>query len=299
MQLNFVKQHGAGNDYVYIDGIEQPLPAGQEQLRVWARALSDRHFGVGGDGMILVLPSDTADFRMRMFNADGTEGRMCGNGVRCVAKYLWEAGHAEKRQLAVETLAGTMHCELLEECPRASVRVRMGEPGLRRGSLPMTGDPSAQATNISFELAEGVELVGRGVAVGNAHVVFFVDDITEVPLEQWGPVVEWDSRFPDRTNVEFVEVLAPQRLRMRVWERGSGVTLACGTGACASLVAAQLELGLPRKAEVMLDGGQLTIEWRKEDNNLYMTGPAEAVFSGTIDMERLLDSHRRRQQNSR
>jgi len=293
--LEFIKMHGIGNDYVYLDAIRQELPEDQTLLEEWARVLADRHFGIGGDGLILLLPSSTHDFRMRMFNADGTEGRMCGNGMRCLVKYAWDAGHTRETEVDVETLAGTIRSQLvLAGGSVASVRVDMGEPRFTRGALPMKGDPEEPADNLTFRLGDGVVLEGSGVSMGNAHTVFFVDDIESVPLDEWGPLVEWDERFPERTNVEFIEPLEPGHLRMRVWERGSGITLACGTGACASLAAAHRRLGLPREATITLDGGTLLVSWSPDNNHLYMTGPAETVFHGSCDIDALVEGARAR-----
>jgi diaminopimelate epimerase len=279
--MEFTKMHGLGNDYIYIDAIRQDL--GSEDLPHLARVLSDRHFGIGGDGIILILPSDQADFRMRMFNADGSESEMCGNGMRCFAKYLYEHGLTTKTELTVETGAGTIRPTLeIADGHVASVTVDMGQPRLARALIPMAGEPAHEpVVNEPFAL-EGREYRVTCVSMGNPHAVFFVDDVQAAPVTSLGPLIERHEAFPARTNVEFVQVLAPDLIRMRVWERGSGETLACGTGASASVVAAHLNGRIGRSCVVKLRGGDLYIEWRADDH-VFTKGPAVEVSTGTVD----------------
>ena len=277
--LRFTKMHGLGNDYIFVNGLSERLP--RVSLPRLARALSDRHFGIGADGLILVLPSRSAQFRMQVFNADGSEAEMCGNGIRMFARYVYEHGLTRDRELAVETLAGVIRPRLMVRGGRvASVRVDMGEPRLERSEIPMRGKPGrviGEALRVDGERYEVT-----AVSMGNPHCVIFVKEVAEFPVARVGPAIERHRAFPRRTNVEFVQVLGRSALRMRVWERGAGETLACGTGACATLVAAVLNGKADRKATVHLPGGDLKIEWRESDNHVYMTGPAEEVFCGEI-----------------
>jgi len=277
--LRFTKMHGLGNDYIFVNGMSERLP--RVSLPRLARALSDRHFGIGADGLILVLPSRSAQFRMQVFNADGSEAEMCGNGIRMFARYVYEHGLTRDRELAVETLAGVIRPRLMVRGGRvASVRVDMGEPRLERSEIPMRGKPGrviGEALRVDGERYEVT-----AVSMGNPHCVIFVKEVAEFPVARVGPAIERHRAFPRRTNVEFVQVLGRSALRMRVWERGAGETLACGTGACATLVAAVLNGKADRKATVHLPGGDLKIEWRESDNHVYMTGPAEEVFCGEI-----------------
>ena len=273
--MRFTKMHGAGNDYVYVNCFEEPLPENPAQL---AREISDRHFGVGGDGLILICRSEKADARMRMFNADGSEAEMCGNGIRCLAKYVYDHGICTKGQLAIETGAGVLALELeLEDSKVRRVRVDMGEPILAAGQIPTTlsGDP---VTDVELPLGEKTLSVSC-VSMGNPHCITFVDQLTDDWVLSVGPQVETDPHFPNRVNAEFVEVVSPSEIRMRVWERGSGETLACGTGACAVCVAGALTGRTDRKILAHLPGGDLELDWA-ENNHVYMTGPAEEVFSG-------------------
>lgn len=253
--------HGLGNDYIYLDctGGEPP------DLPRLAAALSDRHFGVGGDGLICICPSEIADFKMRIFNADGSEGEMCGNGVRCVGKYVYDKGLTDKTGLTIETLAGVRALELTLEGGKVSaVTVDMGVP---RVEAPVT------------LAAGGRDWRGTGVSMGNPHLVVFTDDPAALELAALGPQFENHPRFPGRVNTEFVRVVSPSLLALRVWERGSGETLACGTGACAALAAAAAAGYTSRQAEVRLRGGTLALRWR-EDGHMEMTGPAVTVFEG-------------------
>jgi diaminopimelate epimerase len=277
--MKFTKMHGLGNDYIYLDGLAQDLSP--YDLPRLSQVLSDRRFGVGGDGIILILPSDQADFRMRMFNSDGSEGEMCGNGMRCFAKYVFEHGLTDKTELVIETGAGLIRPALtLVDGEAVSVRVDMGEPRLTRGEIPMTGDPAAPAQNVTVQLP-GRAYVGHSVSMGNPHCVIFVDEITDAQVLGDGPLLECHELFPRKTNVEFVRVVNDSEVRMRVWERGAGETLACGTGASATAVAAHLAGHCGRRVTVHLLGGDLEIEWAP-DNHVYMTGPATEVFSGEV-----------------
>ena len=274
--MKFTKMHGLGNDYVYVEGFTQPAPADPGTL---ARAVSDRHFGVGSDGLILILPSQSADARMRMFNADGSEGEMCGNGVRCVAKYIHDHGIARKPRVTVETGRGVLTLDLTVEGGEAKlVRVDMGTPILEPDRIPTTlpGDP---AVDVPVEVG-GKELRLTAVSMGNPHAVLFVDDVEAFPLEALGPLIERHPAFPRRVNFHAAEVVSPSEVRMRTWERGSGVTLACGTGACAVCVAGVLTGRTGPKILAHLPGGDLELEWASRDASVFMTGPATEVFAG-------------------
>lgn len=285
--MRFTKLHGLGNDYIYLDAISQDLAA--YDLPKAARVLSDRHFGVGSDGIIVILPSQAADFRMRIFNPDGSEAEMCGNGIRGFAKYVYEHGLTGKTELAVETGAGIVRPKLLigHEGRVEKVQVDMGPPRLARAEIPMAGEPADQPVINEALVVNGETLAVTCVSMGNPHCVVFLEpvtDLTAFPVSILGPLIENHQAFPRRTNVEFALVKDPQRILMRVWERGAGETLACGTGACATLVAAALTGRAQRKATVQLLGGELEIEWA-EDNHVYMTGPAVEVFSGELSAE--------------
>ena len=273
--MRFTKMHGAGNDYVYVDCFAQPVPKDPAAL---ARRIADRHFGVGGDGLILICPSDVADARMRMFNADGSEAEMCGNGVRCVAKYVYDHGIRRSDSLKIETGNGVLSLELEIVGGRADrVRVDMGEPILAAEKIPTTlpGDP---VVNVPLAI-DGRSLAVTCVSMGNPHCITYVAPLTDEWVLQVGPKVEVDSHFPRRVNAEFVEVLSPAEVRMRVWERGSGETLACGTGASAVCVAGVLAGRTGRRILAHLPGGDLELHWA-DDNHVYMTGPAVEVFQG-------------------
>jgi len=277
--LPFVKMHGIGNDYVFVNAFERSV----EDPAAVARAVSDRHFGVGSDGLILMLPSDTADLRMRIFNADGSEGEMCGNGIRCVAKYAYESGLACKEEMRIETLAGIKAIRLtVENGTAVAARVDMGEPMLKRSDIPMTGSPNERVMNEPIILAVGrgrVELSITCVSMGNPHAVAFVEDVDAVPLAEWGPALSGHPAFPERTNAHFVQVLSRSEVKIRPWERGSGPTLACGTGACAVCVAGALTHRTDRIIVAHLPGGHLELEWAR-DGHVHMTGPAEEAFRG-------------------
>lgn len=273
--MRFTKMHGAGNDYIYVNCFREPMPDDPPEL---ARQLSDRHFGVGGDGLILICSSQVADVRMRMFNADGSEAEMCGNGIRCVAKYVYDHRICRNKNLAIETGRGVLQLELEVSGGRTQrVRVDMGEPILTSADIPTTlGGP--QAVDVELPLGDRT-LRATCVSMGNPHCVIFVERADDAQVLGLGPRIEKDPHFPRRVNVEFVEVLSPEELRMRVWERGSGETLACGTGACAVCVAGTLTGRTARKVLIHLLGGDLELQWA-ENNHVYLTGPAAEVFSG-------------------
>src|SRR5262245_1287139 len=273
--MRFTKMQGCGNDYVYVDLFREKLTGDMSKLAV---KIADRHFGVGGDGLILICPSERADARMRMFNADGSESEMCGNGLRCVAKYVYDHGIARKDRLTIETGRGILAVDLEVRCGKAKRgRVNMGEPILEADKIPtlLKGDPPKE-TEL---LVEGEAFAFTCVSMGNPHAVAFVPEITDRLVHQVGPIVEKHEVFPRRVNVEFVKVNSKSDAHMRVWERGSGETLACGTGACAVAVAGMLTDRFDRKATIHLLGGDLDIEWCP-DNHVYKTGPAVEVFSG-------------------
>ena len=279
--MRFTKMQGIGNDYVYVDCVRGRPPADPPAV---ARAISDRHFGVGADGLILICPSERADARMRMFNADGSEAEMCGNGVRCVAKFVHDHGIATKPQLKIETGRGVLTLDLEVTGGKVSrVRVNMGEPILEAAKIPTTlpGDPPVNATLV----VGGVTFAATCASMGNPHAVVYVGDeyfdTTERDLvTELGRKIENHSAFPRRTNVHFVKVHSPSEVTMRTWERGSGITLACGTGACAVCVAGVLTGRTGRKIVAHLPGGDLELEWSATDNCVYKTGPATEVFSG-------------------
>jgi len=274
--MRFTKMQGLGNDYVYVDcfaeRVDDPAAA--------AVALCDRHFGVGADGLILILPSEAADVRMRMFNADGSESEMCGNGIRCVAKYAYDHGRTKANPMAVETAAGIKEIAL-QIGPDDKVRaatVDMGAPVLQAESIPVKV-PQERAIDVAFRTPERAFQM-TCVSMGNPHAVIFVDDVRAVPLESIGPEIEHHALFPQRTNAHFVEVHSPAEVTMRTWERGSGITLACGTGASAVCVAGALTGRTARQITAHLPGGDLKLHWREDDNHVLMTGPAAEVFTG-------------------
>lgn len=280
--MKFTKMHGAGNDYIYVDCFSETLPFTPEKM---SQILSDRHFGIGGDGLVLICPSELADARMRMFNADGSESEMCGNAIRCVAKYLYDSGIARKDQLAIETGRGVLMLQLTVENGRMKLaRVDMGEPILVPQEVPTllrntSGGDDQPAVDVPLHVG-GKTFAVTAVSMGNPHCVTFVDEPTDDWVLGIGPKIETDAAFPNRVNAEFVKVISPERLKMRVWERGSGETLACGTGACAVAVAGVLTGRSKRRVQIELLGGCLEIEWLEADNHIYMTGPATTVFSG-------------------
>lgn len=274
--MKFTKMHGAGNDYVYIDCFSESV----RDPAAFARKISDRNFGVGGDGLILIMPSGLADLRMRMFNADGSEAEMCGNGVRCVAKYAYDHGLVSSSNIRVETGAGVLSLELFTNSADKieRVRVNMGEPGLQRSSLPMSGPPDSQVIDQELTILDRTFRM-TCVSMGNPHCVIFVDDVANFPVELYGPAIEKHELFPRRTNVEFVEVISPGEVRQRTWERGAGETLACGTGSSAVTVAGLLTGRTRSPLLNHLTGGDLEMEWDGK-GAVFMTGPAVEVFSG-------------------
>ena len=278
--MKFTKMHGIGNDYVYVNCFQEEVKNPSEV----AMYVSDRHFGVGSDGLILIKPSDVADFKMDMYNADGSQGEMCGNGIRCVAKYVYDYGLTEKEKISVETLAGIKHLELtIENGKVALVRVNMGSPELVPEKIPVAAEGEG-AINVPLEV-KGKLYQMNCVSMGNPHcVIFMEEDVRNLNLEAIGPDFENHERFPKRINTEFVNVLDNQTLRMRVWERGSGETLACGTGACATAVAAMLNGHVQKEVTVHLLGGDLKIQWDGGDAPVYMTGSATTVFDGIIEL---------------
>lgn len=277
----FVKMHGLGNDFVVIGALDElPLPEGK--LGEFARFVCDRHFGVGADGVIWVLPSRVADFKMRIFNPDGSEAEMCGNGIRCAVKWFYDRDYAKGNTVQVETLAGVKTVWVQAEGGEAvAVTVDMGEPVFEQSLVPASLCEGREAIGVPLEV-EGVgTFTASAVSMGNPHCVIFVNDVEDFPVETVGPKIEHHPAFPKRTNVEFVQVLSRNEMKVRVWERGAGLTLACGTGACASLAVAVKTGKTERKATVHLPGGALTIEWR-DDGRVYMTGPAVEVFRGEL-----------------
>jgi diaminopimelate epimerase len=287
--MQFRKYHGLGNDYIYVDCFNQPIPADPAAL---SRAVSDRHFGIGGDGLILLSPSDKADVRMRMFNADGSESEMCGNGVRCVAKMAFDHGLSRNNPMKVETGRGVLTLHLETKMGKVEqVTVDMGEPILESERIPTTL-PGPHVVNHPlygkdesrgpawFRQILGVDPRGTCVSMGNPHLVLYGDDIATVPLEKIGPELENAPMFPRRINVHLVQVVSPDEVVMRTWERGSGITLACGTGACAVCVAGVLTGRTSRQLLAHLPGGDLRLNWAEADNHVYMTGPATEVFQG-------------------
>ncbi len=281
--VRFTKMHGLGNDYLVVEAMtRQPEEA---KLPALAKALSDRHFGIGADGLILVLPSRVADFRMRIFNSDGSEAEMCGNGIRLFSKYVYEHGLTQEKKLEIETLAGIIRPSLRVKGGRVlRVKVDMGEPRLRRSEIPMKGPDAPQVVGEKLRVS-GRRIEITAVSMGNPHCVIFVPDVERAQVEKLGPAVENHASFPRRTNVEFVQVLGDNHLKMRVWERGAGETLACGTGAAATLVAAALNRLASRKATVTLLGGDLQVSWRQEDNHVFIEGPAAEVCQGETRLD--------------
>lgn len=275
--LRFTKMHGAGNDYIYINGFEQKM----ENPSQLAIQLSNRHFGIGSDGLVLILPSDTCDFRMQMFNSDGSEAEMCGNASRCVGKYVYDNGLTDKTEITLETLAGVKYISLLDGDEKArKITVDMGEPILDPVLIPVNVDKTPV---IDYPLdVDGKIWRISCVSMGNPHAVVFTSDIQNLNLPVIGPKFESHPVFPRKTNTEFIEVIDRNTMNMRVWERGAGETLACGTGACAAAVAAVLNDHCDRKVTIHLLGGDLEIEWRKDNNHVYMTGEAVTVFEGEL-----------------
>lgn len=277
--MKFTKMHGLGNDYVYVNCFEEKIENPSET----AKFVSDRHFGVGSDGLIMINPSEKADFEMEMYNADGSRGEMCGNGIRCVAKYVYDYGLTDKTRISVETLGGIKYLDLTVKNGKAElIKVDMGKPVLEARDIPIV---SAKERVIDEPLVVNqVEYRMTGVSMGNPHIVIFTEDVKGLNLEKKGPEFENHERFPNRVNTEFARVIDRKTVEMRVWERGSGETLACGTGACAVAVAAILNGLTEDSVTVRLLGGDLFIEWDKKADKVYMTGPATVVFDGEIHL---------------
>lgn len=276
--FSFTKMHGAGNDYIYVNCLEKRI----EDVNATAKAVSDRHFGIGSDGLVLICPSEVADFRMDMYNSDGTQAEMCGNATRCVGKYVHDKGLTNKTQITLETLAGIkiLDLNLNDKGEVETVKVNMGEPILVPSDIPIVSE-------LDRFVSQPVEVDGReysvtGVSMGNPHAVVYIDDTDSLEIEKIGPKFENHSLFPRRINTEFAQIVDRRTIKMRVWERGAGETLACGTGACATLVASTLNGLVDGEADLLLLGGTLHIKWDKEDNCVYMTGPAKFVFDGEI-----------------
>lgn len=279
MTINFLKMHGLGNDYIYVDCLDKPLDNASEL----AVRLSDRHFGIGADGLVLIQPSRTGDFRMEMYNRDGSRGLMCGNAIRCVGKYLYDSRHTAKKELVIETDSGLRHLKLhITGGYTEQVSVDMGKPVFDPGRIPVLW-PQSQAIGIPVNAA-GREYHLTCLSMGNPHAVLFTDDVENLDLPVLGPIFENHPLFPERVNTEFIRVLDRGNLRMRVWERGSGETMACGTGACAALVAAVVNDLCAREAVVHLNGGNLHISWPEAGSSVVMTGPATFVYSGKIEV---------------
>ncbi|MDF2813860.1 MAG: diaminopimelate epimerase [Paenibacillus sp.] len=278
--MNFTKMHGLGNDFIVIAD-QSRLPDDASQLAI---TLCDRHFGIGADGMVYILPTERADFLMRIINADGTEAEQCGNAIRCVAKYVYDRGLTTKQELTIETIGvGIQPVQIQAHAGRAvTVRVNMGEPILESRRIPTTLD-SDTVVNQLIE-TEGAQFEFTAVSMGNPHCVIYVEDAATFDLRKWGPPLEVHELFPKRVNVEFVTVRSREHVEMRVWERGTGVTLACGSGACATLVASVLNGLTERTATVSLAGGDLLVEWDEESNQVFMTGAAAIVFDGRIEL---------------
>ena len=280
MEFSFTNWQGTGNDFVMIDCLKEP----EADYVSAAVELCDRHYGIGADGILLVLPSDKADIRMQIINADGSEAEMCGNGIRCFASYVYEKGYVKFEEFTVETGAGILVPKIMEKHgAEAMVKVDMGEPILEGEKIPVAG------YGMNRIVAEPITVKDKEfkmtcVSMGNPHCVIFVDDAENFPIHEYGPLVERHEKFPKRVNAEFIQVIDRKHLRMRVWERGAAVTLACGTGACATTTAAILNDFTDRNIEIQLDGGKLNIEWA-DNNHLYMTGPAVQVFAGTYNLK--------------
>ena len=275
--IKFTKMHGLGNDYVYIDAINQKI----ENESSLAKFVSNRHFGIGSDGLILICKSEIADFKMRMFNSDGSEAEMCGNGIRCVGKFVYDKGLTNKTTVKIETLAGIKTLILNTKDGKVETsRVDMGEPILEAEKIPVISTEKP-VKNLELE-AENKKFKFTCVSMGNPHAITIVENTKEFDVEKYGKVLEIDKAFPKKANIEFAQIIDRQNINMRVWERGAGETLACGTGACATAVACNLNGLTDRKVNIELLGGTLNIEWNETDNHVYMTGPAVTVFDGEL-----------------
>ena len=287
--LKFTKMEGIGNDYVYIDNINQNVDNPNEL----SKKISDRHFGIGSDGLILISKSDQADFKMNVYNPDGSEAEMCGNGIRCASKFVYDKGLTDKTEITIETLAGIKTLELTLENGKVSlVKVDMGKPILEVDKIPVINyEVHKSLEGISFVKADFDLCIGDKttkltcVSMGNPHAVCFVDNVNDIDIEKIGPMIENAENFPNRTNVEFIDIINSKQINMRVWERGVGETLACGTGACASVVASVLNGYTEREVIVNLLGGKLEINYDKNNNHVYLKGPARTVYEGEIDLD--------------
>ncbi|MBD5500857.1 MAG: diaminopimelate epimerase [Lachnospiraceae bacterium] len=282
--MKFTKMHGCGNDYIYVDGFKEHIS--QEKKPEIVKKLSDRHFGIGGDGVIFINPSEDADFEMEMYNMDGSRAEMCGNGIRCVAKFVYDKGLTDKTSISVISCGRVKYLDLtIEEGKVSTVKVNMGSPILRAEEIPVIAENEKEAV-----ISQDIEVDGKSykmtcVSMGNPHAVVFVDDVAGLAIEKIGPLFEKHTRFPKRINTEFVKVIDKDTIEMRVWERGTGETLACGTGACACTVACILNGLTNEEITVKLLGGVLQIQWDREADIVYMTGPAKTVFEGEIEIE--------------
>ncbi len=283
MKIDFVKMHGLGNDFILIDCLNKSL-GDSSFLSYLAKKLCNRNFGIGADGLILILPSSKADLRMRIFNYDGSEAQMCGNGIRCFAKYTYENKLVSKNKFTVETLAGIITPELIFKDKEISgIKVDMGIPKLERREIPMEGEDTPTVVDETLTIDSKYVFKITCVSMGNPHCITFVNDVQSISVDEIGRKIENHPLFPEKTNVEFIQVLNKQEINFRVWERGVGATLACGTGACAALVASVLNKKTDREAIIHLPGGDLDIQWA-DDGHVYMTGPAELVFKGEMEI---------------
>lgn len=279
--MKFTKMHGCGNDYIYVDSNKEQIAA--EDKPELVKRLSDRHFGIGGDGVIFINPSKEADFEMEMYNMDGTRAEMCGNGIRCVAKFVYDKGLTDQKNVSIVSCGKVKYLELnIENNKVSTVKVNMGAPVLKANDIPVIAD-GEEVISERIEVGEKIYNM-TCVSMGNPHAVVFVDDVATLLLEKIGPMFENHVRFPKRINTEFVKVLDSETIEMRVWERGTGETLACGTGACASVVACILNGLTGEEVTVKLLGGNLQIRWDRSENLVYMTGPASTVFEGEIEL---------------
>ena len=279
--MKFTKMHGAGNDYVYINGFTEKIA--QEDKPEWVRKISDRHFGIGSDGAIFINPSDVADFEMEMYNADGTRSEMCGNGIRCVGKFVYDKGLTKKEKISVVSAGKVKYLDLTIENGKAvQIKVNMGEPILKSDLVPVVSDSEEVIDELIYISGVDESYKMTCVSMGNPHAVVFMDDVEKLQIEKIGPYFENHCRFPNRTNTEFVKVMDRKNVQMRVWERGTGETLACGTGCCATAVACILNGFTEDEITVHVLGGKIKIFWDRESNLVYMTGPAETVFEGEI-----------------
>ena len=284
MKIKFTKMQGCGNDYVYINGFTEKIE--QDKKPEWVRQVSDRHFGVGSDGAIFINPSDVADFEMEMYNADGTRSEMCGNGIRCVGKYVYDKGLTNKESITVVSAGQIKYLDFtVEEQKVTQIKVNMGSPILQAKEVPVISEKEQVIAEPIFIPETEETYAMTCVSMGNPHAVVFMEDVEHLEIEKIGPYFEHHSCFPNRTNTEFVKILDRQNVQMRVWERGTGETLACGTGCCATAVACILNGFTEDEITVHVLGGDIKIFWDREENLVYMTGPAETVFEGEIELE--------------